>query len=83
MQQTLGLFEIFFVYQTTQNCSPVTVESYYDFIVESGVVCRINTTVQFHVLFQTLSLDVCSFNDNAMQRTMAACKGQRNMLSIS
>lgn len=38
MQQTLGLFEIFFVYLTTQNCSPVTVESYYDIIVKSGVV---------------------------------------------
>jgi len=59
--------------------SPVTVESDYGITVTCGLV----TTEQFLVLFETLSLDAYSSNDNAMQRTIAACKVQGKMLFIS
>ena len=49
----------------------------------TGVVVEIFATEQYLVLFKTFSLDAWSSNDNAMQRSMTACKVPGKMLFIS
>ena len=49
----------------------------------ADVHVKIFTTEKYLVLLDSLSLDACSSNDNAMQRSMTACKVQGKMLFIS
>lgn len=52
-------------------------------MIITGVLVEILTTEQYLVLFETFSLDACSSNDNAMQRSMTACKVPGKMFFIS
>ena len=49
-------------------------------MIITGVLVEIFTNEQYLVLFESFSLDVCSSNDNAMQRTMTASTVQGKML---